>query len=132
MKKLYLLVDLDFPDEIVASSHKRNDLVLKIGQDFLKGAKIDTYTILEVDVENAMISDLDVFFSNVVRSEAYDKQQAQAFEKGIGATLIALGYNEKWVEGAFRIKYEEYLKKTNKESNSEAGEDLFNELGKIF
>lgn len=132
MKKLYLLVDLDFPDEIVASSHERNDLVLKIGQDFLKGAKIDTYTILEVDVENAMISDLDVFFSNVVRSEAYDKQQAQAFEKGIGATLIALGYNEKWVEGAFRIKYEEYLKKTNKESNSEAGEDLFNELGKIF
>lgn len=132
MKKLYLLVDLDFPDEIVASSHERNDLVLKIGQDFLKGAKIDTYTILEVDVENAMISDLDVFFSNIVRSEAYDKQQAQAFEKGIGATLIALGYNEKWVEGAFRIKYEEYLKKTNKESNSEAGEDLFNELGKIF
>lgn len=41
MKKLYLLVDLDFPDEIVASSHERNDLVLKIGQDFLKGAKIE-------------------------------------------------------------------------------------------
>lgn len=132
MKKLYLLVDLDYPDEIVASSHERNDLVLKIGQDFLKGAKIDTYTILEVDVENAMISDLDIFFSNVVRSEAYDKQQAQAFAKGVRATLIALGYNEKWVENVFRTKYEEYLKKTDKESNSEAGEDLFNELGKIF
>lgn len=118
MKKLYLLVDLDYPDEVVASSHERNDLVLKIGDDFLKGAKIDTYTILEVDVENAMISDLDMFFSNVMRSESYDEHQAKPFAKGVRATLIALGYNEHWVEGAFRTRYAEYLNETDKEKRN--------------
>lgn len=133
MKKLYMLVNLDDDThQIKETSYDKNDLVLKLGQDFLKGNDINGCTILDLDIEGAMLEDLDAFFKNVTRSKAYDKQQAQAFEKGIRATLIALGYNEKWVEGAFRIKYEEYLKKTNKESNSEAGEDLFNELGKIF
>ena len=65
---------------------------------------------------NKMTNDeLNSFFKKVARSESYDKggNNVWGFNKGVRATLIALGYDENWIETIFRDKYENFISTTN-------------------
>lgn len=57
---------------------------------------------------------LNTFLKESARSESYDKEgnNAHGFNKGVRATLIALCYDEQWVERVFRDRYEDFVSMT--------------------
>lgn len=53
MKKLYLLKDLDDNnDQIMLASYNKNELLQKLGQDFLDGRCIDSYRLFEANTSD--------------------------------------------------------------------------------
>lgn len=71
----------------------------------------------EYKLTNKMTNnELNSFLKKVARCESYENKSsndAWGFNKGVRATLHALGYDKHWIETTFRDEYEDYIARTD-------------------